>query len=136
MSRPLLTVTLIAALAIPLVAESRQAPTDPARYAKAFQRGAAKPAPPKTLADEARCSAAWQMTWTIYWVNTTDGLPTGYDKTMLKAQAQNWFDRLHDQGDAGEAAFEKADSEIIQPLAAAGQREKIVEIAGACGRTD
>lgn len=133
MQKSMIPFALAAALLLPGLAQARQA-EDPARYAKAFQRGLAKPAPPRTLAEEARCSAAWQVTWSIYWINTSAPLPTGYDRQMLKAQAEAWFERLHDQGETGEAAFEKADAEIIQPLAAAGQREKVLEIAGACGR--
>ena len=135
MLKSMIPFALVAALLVPGLAQARQA-EDPARYAKAFQRGLAKSAPPRTLAEEARCSAAWQVTWSIYWINTSAPLPTGYDRKMLKAQSEAWFDRLHDQGETGEAAFQKADADIIQPLAQAGQREKILEIAGACGRTE
>ena len=136
MARPIVTLVLLAALAVPGLSQARETPADPGRYAAAWKRGAAKPAPPRTLAEEARCSAAWQMVWTVYWISTRDTLPPGFDRKSLEAQSQAWYDRLDEQGDAGRQAMKTADQTIIQPLAKAGEREKIMEIAGACGLTD
>lgn len=129
-----LAAALCAVLLLSGPVAARQADPDPG-YDKAFARGAARPAPAKTLDQEARCSAAWAMAWTIIWINRSAVLPSGYDRAGFEAQSQAWYDRVHEQGPAGEDAHQKADDEIIQPLAAAGQRQKIFEIAGACGRT-
>ena len=136
MTQRLIPLLLAGTLVLPAVAEARQSgdPKVAARLTAAYQRGAAKPAPPEGMAEEGLCASAWSAVVSIY--NDGDyAPPPGLDGGELDWQGQLWYDRIGKHGSAGETAMQTARDTLVGPLYDAAEYEKIMEIAGACGTT-
>lgn len=136
MSRSLVAVLLIAALAAPGLAQARQI-TDAeiaARLTAAYKRGQAQPKPPASLADEGMCASAWGAVAGIY-MQGNYATPPGLEDDKIDWQGQLWFTRLSNKGPAGEAAMKTAEETLIKPLTDGQFFENVMEIAGSCGTT-
>ena len=136
LAAPRLTASLLAAAllaggpAAPALAQTNA--DNAAALDAAYQRGRASPAPPRGLAQEARCAAAWDAVDRIYAENDFE-LPAGLDAAILAAQAGRWAAALTAKGEAGIRALEHARTQVIGPALAGDQWDRILEIAGGCG---
>jgi hypothetical protein len=135
MSNPLVVFGLIAALAVPSLAEARQDEDFwvAAKLAAAYQRGRENHEEPTDAKEVGMCASAWSAVWRIYNAHPNYSTPSDLSVEDIEWQSDRWDDRADKAGEDGEAAMQAADEALFNPWFDAGDYERIMEFAGACG---
>lgn len=135
MSKSLVALALAAALAVPPLAEARQAgdPMTGAKLAAAYQRGLENYEAPTDAKEVGMCASAWNAVWRIYNAHPDYRTPADLSAEDIEWQADSWDTRADKAGEDGEAAMQAADQALFNPWFDAGDYERIMEFAGACG---